>query len=252
MSNTHERIMIICIDVGNTRTKVAVYENSTLQQLFITNVEKLIKNISKNIQGITNGVNIILSSVGNLPETVLMDLKKLGNLSVVNHQTNIPFQNMYATPTTLGIDRIVLAAGATLKYPNQSRLVIDAGTCITYDFINRQNQYHGGAISPGIALRYKSLNDYTANLPLEKISELHPFVGNSTSGAIQSGVLNGVVAEIEAFIDHFEHQDENLTVILTGGNSEFLVNRLKNSIFANPNFLLESLFLLHQYMVSND
>lgn len=244
--------MIICIDVGNTRTKVAVYENSTLQQLFITNVEKLIKNISKNIQGITNGVNIILSSVGNLPETVLMDLKKLGNLSVVNHQTNIPFQNMYATPTTLGIDRIVLAAGATLKYPNQSRLVIDAGTCITYDFINRQNQYHGGAISPGIALRYKSLNDYTANLPLEKISELHPFVGNSTSGAIQSGVLNGVVAEIEAFIDHFEHQDENLTVILTGGNSEFLVNRLKNSIFANPNFLLESLFLLHQYMVSND
>ena len=162
------------------------------------------------------------------------------------------YKNLYATPATLGIDRIVLAAGATLKYPNQSRLVIDAGTCLTYDFINKQDQYHGGAISPGIGLRYKSLNDYTANLPLEKISELHSFVGNSTSASIQSGVLNGVIAEIEAFIDHFKHQDENLTVILTGGNSEFLVNRLKNSIFANPNFLLESLFLLHQHIVSND
>ncbi len=244
--------MIICIDVGNTRTKVTVYENSTLQQLIITNNEKLTKNISKQIQGIENCVDIILSSVGNLSLQTIENLKKLGNLIVVTHETSVPFKNLYATPTSLGIDRIVLAAGATLKYPNQNRLVIDAGTCITYDFINCANQYHGGAISPGIGLRYKSLNDYTANLPLEKISELHPFVGNSTSGSIQSGVLNGVIAEIEAFIDHFKHQDENLTVILTGGNSEFLVNRLKNSIFANPNFLLESLFLLHQHIVSND
>ncbi|SEH70223.1 type III pantothenate kinase [Paenimyroides aquimaris] len=244
--------MIICIDVGNTRTKVAVYENGTLQQLVITNNEKLIKNISKQIQGIENCVDIILSSVGNLPSEVIENLKKLGNLIIVTHESPIPFKNLYATPATLGIDRIVLAAGATLKYPNQNRLIIDAGTCLTYDFINNQDQYHGGAISPGIGLRYKSLHDYTANLPLEKISELHSFVGNSTSASIQSGVLNGVIAEIEAFIDHFKHQDENLTVILTGGNSEFLVNRLKNSIFANPNFLLESLFLLHQHIVSND
>lgn len=244
--------MIICIDVGNTRTKVAVYENSTLQQLVITNNEKLVKNISKQIQRIENCVDIILSSVGNLSTETIEALKKIGNLLVVTHNTAVPFKNLYTTPTTLGIDRIVLAAGATLKYPKQSKLVIDAGTCITYDFINSANQYHGGAISPGIGLRYKSLNDYTANLPLEKISELHPFVGNSTSAAIHSGVLNGVIAEIEAFIEHFKHQDENLTVILTGGNAEFLVNRLKNSIFANPNFLLESLFLLHQYIKSND
>ncbi len=252
MYDTQYEIMIICIDVGNTRTKVAVYENGTLQHLIITNEEKLIKKISKQIQGVENRVDIILSSVGNLSSEVLAELDKLGKLIIVNHETLIPFKNLYGTPTSLGIDRIVLAAGATLKHPNQSRLVIDAGTCITYDFINNQDQYHGGAISPGIGLRYKSLNDYTANLPLEKISELHPFIGNSTSGSIQSGVLNGVIAEIEAFIDHFEHQDENLTVILTGGNSEFLVNRLKNSIFANPNFLLESLFLLHQYIVTND
>lgn len=244
--------MIICIDVGNTRTKVAVYENSTLQQLVITNNEKLLKNISKQIQGIKNCIDIILSSVGNLSHETIEGLKKIGNLIVVTHQSHIPFKNLYTTPTTLGIDRIVLAAGATLKYPQKSRLVIDAGTCITYDFVNNLDQYHGGAISPGIGMRYKSLNHYTANLPLEKISELHPFVGNSTATAIHSGVLNGVIAEIEAFIEHFKHQDENLTVILTGGNSEFLVNRLKNSIFANPNFLLESLFLLHQYIVSND
>ena len=244
--------MIICIDVGNTRTKVAVYENGTLQQLIISNNEKLVKNISKQIQEIENCIDIILSSVGNLDKDIIVQLEKLGRVTIVTHHSPIPYKNLYATPHTLGIDRIVLAAGATLKYPGQSRLVIDAGTCITYDFINKQDQYHGGAISPGIGLRYKSLNDYTANLPLEKISELHPFVGNSTAGSIHSGVLNGVIAEIETFIDHFKHQDENLTVILTGGNSEFLVNRLKNSIFANPNFLLESLFLLHQYIISND
>ena len=244
--------MIICIDVGNTRTKVAVYENGTLEELIITNNEKLIKNISRYIQGYKKNVDIILSSVGVLTSDTIAQLKKMGNLLIIDHNSPIPFKNLYATPTTLGIDRIVLAAGATLKYPKQSRLVIDAGTCITYDFINNNDQYHGGAISPGIGLRYKSLNDYTANLPLEKISELHPFIGNSTSTSIQSGVINGIIAEIEAFIDHFKHTDENLTVILTGGNSEFLVNRLKNSIFANPNFLVESLFLLHQHIVSND
>ena len=128
--------MIICIDVGNTRTKVAVYENSTLQQLIITNNEKLIKNISKQIHGIENCVDIILSSVGDLSLETIDDLKKLGNLITVTHETFLPFKNLYSTPATLGIDRIVLAAGATLKYPKQNRLVIDAGTCITYDFIN--------------------------------------------------------------------------------------------------------------------
>lgn len=244
--------MTICIDVGNTRTKVAVYEKGTLQHFILTSNDKLVRNIKKEIQNTTEKIEIILSSVVNLSDKTIKSLEKLGQLHIISHTTPLPFQNLYATPHTLGIDRIVLVSGAVLKYPDQNRLVIDAGTCITYDFINSQNQYHGGAISPGIALRYKSLNDYTSNLPLEKISELHPFVGSTTSGSIQSGVLNGVIAEIEAFIEHFKHQDENLTVILTGGNSEFLVNRLKNSIFANPNFLLESLYLLHQHIVSND
>src|SRR5690554_4600821 len=244
--------MIICIDVGNSRTKVAVYENGTLQQLLITNTEKLVKNISRQINGLKNCVDIILSSVGNLNKSVIDYLLTLGKLTIIDHNSPVPFINMYNTTNTLGIDRIVLAAGATLKFPKKNRLVIDAGTCITYDFINNEDQYYGGAISPGISLRYKSLHDYTAKLPLEKIFELHPYVGNSTSASIHSGVLNGVIAEIEAFIDHFQQIDENLTVILTGGNSEFLVNRLKNSIFANPNFLLESLFLLHKHIVSND
>src|SRR5690606_24210673 len=134
--------MIICIDVGNTRTKVAVYENGTLQQLVITNNEKLIKNISKQIQGIENCVDIILSSVGNLPSELSENLKKLGELIILTHESPVPVRNLYATAATLGIDRIVLAAGATLKSPHQSRLIIDAGTCLTYDFINNQDQYH--------------------------------------------------------------------------------------------------------------
>src|SRR5690606_37427251 len=221
--------MIICIDVGNTRTKVAVYENGTLQQLVITNNEKLIKNISKQIQGIENCVDIILSSVGNLPSEVIENLKKLGNLIIVTHETPIPFQNLYATPTTLGIDRIVLAAGATLKFPNQNRLVIDAGTCITFDFIDSDNQYLGGAISPGLSLRLKALHNYTAKLPLLEAAYPEKFIGNSTNQSILSGVVNGISHEINGFIGQYIESYKDLTIILTGGDAIFLAKNIKNT-----------------------
>src|SRR5690606_36783627 len=110
--------MIMCIDVGNTRTKGAVYENGTLQQLVIANNEKLVKNISRQIQGIEKCADIILSSVGNLSENTIKSLKTLGHSIIVDHDSSIPFNNLYSIPHTLRIDRIVLAAGATLKYPN--------------------------------------------------------------------------------------------------------------------------------------
>jgi type III pantothenate kinase len=151
----------------------------------------------------------------------------------------------------LGIDRLVLAAGATLFYPNQNRLVIDAGTCVTYDFVSADNVYLGGAISPGLRLRYQSLHQHTAKLPLLALEEATYFIGNSTEKAIHSGVGNGLAYEIDGFIEAYRASYSNFIIILTGGDAEFLAKRLKNTIFANSNFLLESLNQIFQYKIKN-
>ena len=147
---------------------------------------------------------------------------------------------------------MVLASGAVLLYPTQNRLVIDAGTCITYDFIAANDDYLGGAISPGITIRYKSLNNFTAKLPLLEKKETENFIGNSTENSIHSGIINGVCYEIDGFISRYSDKFQDLTIILTGGDAVFLAKRLKNTIFANSNFLLESLNLLSLYSNEND
>jgi type III pantothenate kinase len=170
----------------------------------------------------------------------------------ITADSNFPFKNKYITPTTLGIDRRVLASGAVLQYPSQDVLIIDAGTCVTYDFITNKNEYLGGAISPGLRLRYQALNDYTAKLPLLENNSPDNFIGNSTDESIHSGVVNGLCFEIEGFISEFSVKKEQFTIILTGGDAIFLANRLKSTIFADENFLLKSLHQLYTYSLQND
>jgi type III pantothenate kinase len=147
---------------------------------------------------------------------------------------------------------MVLSAGANLNFPNKNVLVIGAGTCITYDFVNANNEYLGGAISPGIQMRYKSLNNYTSKLPLLKKEIPENFIGNSTQNAIHSGVIDGIIYEIEGFISQYFLKYQDLTIILTGGDADFLAKSLKSTIFANSNFLLESLNLIFTHCIDND
>ena len=249
---TKNHNMLLTIDVGNSRIKAAVFEQDTLIELFIMGENDAVLIFSEIFIKYPKIKSAIFSSVGKLDAEVLDTLQKHVATQIINHTIKLPFTNNYTTPKTLGIDRMVLAAGATLKYPKQNRLVIDVGTCVTYDFIDRENHYLGGAISPGIALRYKSLNDYTQNLPLLKLNNTETFIGNSTENSIHSGVINGLTYEIEGFISQYFHKYQDLTVILTGGDAEFLAKRLKNPIFANSNFLLESLRLLSTYINQND
>jgi type III pantothenate kinase len=244
--------MILAIDIGNTRTKIAWFENNSLKNLSVIEKGDLLQKVQKFSKKTTVKITVILSSVRKLDQETLFWLSENTVLYIVSHQSPIPFKNLYATPKTLGIDRIILAAGAVLSYPNSNRLVVDAGTCITYDFINDKNEYLGGSISPGIQLRYKSLNDYTANLPLLSPEPINFLTGNSTSASIHSGVINGVTAEIDNIIHQYKGVHSNLTVILTGGDAVFLAKRLKNIIFANSNFLIESLNALYQYTIEND
>jgi len=232
--------MNLIIDVGNTRIKIAVFNNGKMihneSVTFNNFYENTIKVIKKR-----SCTNAIISSVGSIEKSELVKLSKKINLLELNFETKTPFKNKYLTPKTLGVDRIALVSAAILNYPNKNVLIIDAGTCITYDFINSDGYYLGGSISPGLNIRYKSLNHYTNKLPLLEQNQTNNIIGNSTETCIHSGINNGVIFEINGFIDEYRKKNEDLTVVLTGGDVNFLANRLKNSIFANPNFLLEGL-----------
>ncbi|MGO4905667.1 type III pantothenate kinase [Flavobacterium sp. W20_MBD1_R3] len=244
--------MILVVDAGNTRIKAAVFEGTMLLEVFIfTNIEaeKKIQNILKNFQKTTD---LVVCSVGDLGKQWFLAFENVLNVHFITNRDVFPFQNKYATPQTLGIDRMVLAAGATLQFPNQNRLVIDAGTCITYDFIDQDDNYLGGAIAPGLRLRYEALHQYTAKLPLLSFKNPDNLIGNSTSESIHSGVVNGFVFEIDGFINEYKARYLNFIIILTGGDTDFLAKRLKNTIFANSNFLLESLNQTFQHKTKND
>lgn len=232
--------MNLIIDVGNTRVKSAVFNKGEMIHSEIFSHESIVHKIieiSKNF----NCTNAIISSVSVLKKNQISQIKERLNLIILNSNTKIPFNNKYNTPKTLGADRIALAAAAVSHYPNKNVLVIDAGTCITYDFVNDKGDYCGGAISPGISMRYKSLNHYTGGLPLLSQEFKNEIIGKDTNSSIHIGVVKGVINEIDSFINDYRKKNKDLTVVLTGGDVNFLNNRLKNGIFANPNFLLEGL-----------
>lgn len=232
--------MNLVIDIGNTQIKTAVFKNNELLDKVIFLKNDLIISL-KDISGKYKIKNAILSSVDKINSNELNKIKKLFPLFILNSKTKLPFNNKYKTPKTLGVDRIALIAAAVSQYPNNNTLVFDAGSCITYDFVNSDNDYFGGAISPGIAMRYKSLNFYTANLPKLSLINKIPLEGNSTKNAIHLGIMKGIIFEIEGVINQYKEKNQKLTVILTGGDIIFLAKNIKSTIFANPNFLLEGL-----------
>ncbi len=233
--------MNLVIDVGNTYIKIGVFEKSeivyksTIEQ---TDFKETVRNLKNNYPLITDA---IISSVSNLQDDFIEYVNEFFSVLFLDHLIQMPFKNLYKTPATLGIDRLALVAAAVDQFPKKNILVIDAGTCITYDFKNEKEEYLGGAISPGIKLRYNSLHEFTAKLPLLELKEPKNIIGNSTDEAIHSGIVHGVLNEIQGLIEEYCNIYPDLTVILTGGDAHFLSKRLKNSIFATSNFLLEGL-----------
>jgi type III pantothenate kinase len=244
--------MLLAIDIGNTRIKGAVFEHNTIVDHFYFPPEELEINLNSIANRHPDCKDVVVTNVGNLSKEAFCHVAKSFQCHFITHQSRFPFNNKYSTPETLGIDRMILASGAVLEYPNRNRLVIDAGTCVTYDWVDSDDNYLGGAISPGIRLRYEALHRQTAKLPMLELKYPDHFIGNSTSEAIHSGVLQGLLFEIEGFISQYQENCSNIIIILTGGDADFLAKRLKNTIFANSNFLLESLNRTFQYQINND
>ncbi|MBS9462008.1 type III pantothenate kinase [Flagellimonas sp. 389] len=239
--------MNLVVDIGNTRIKYAVFEHRTLKfyessesRLFLSRVKELFELYPKIDRA-------LIASVGNLEGKELEIVSLFCKVHLLSSDSKVPFKNSYATPSTLGMDRVALATAAFYQNPRGNTLVIDAGTCITYDMMNDSGEYVGGAISPGVQMRYKAMHDQTNALPLLQPEEILDFIGNSTKTSMHSGVINGVSQEIDGVINQYRSRFQDLTVILTGGDSHFFANRLKNTIFANSKFLLEGLNYLLDY-----
>ncbi|WOD44400.1 type III pantothenate kinase [Hwangdonia lutea] len=239
--------MNLIVDVGNTYVKLAVFKDDAIKRKDVIKLEHLLNHIDFLKKEYKSISKVILSSVGKLQDDTVNYIDEHFSLIRLNSDTNLPFTNLYSTPKTLGIDRIALVSASVNKFPENNALIIDAGTCITYDFVNNKNEYLGGAISPGIRMRYKSLHNLTANLPLLETEIPNSITGNSTNASIHSGVVHGVLKEIEGVIRDYELKYSDLTVILTGGDANFLSKQLKSSIFANSNFLLEGLNYILQF-----
>jgi type III pantothenate kinase len=239
--------MNLVVDVGNTLIKLAIFDKRRLVYKKIGVKSDFDKNIELIFEEFPLVENVVLSVVGAFSEKSRLKLEKKYRVFHITPQIKIPFVNDYATPQTLGVDRIALVSAAIDQYPEKQVLIIDVGTCITYDFLTSEGHYKGGAISPGINMRYRALSEFTDKLPLLDANIPNDIIGNSTQTSIHSGVIYGVTMEIDGVISQYRQDFEDLTVILTGGNAHFLLDRLKNSIFANPNFLLEGLNFLLEY-----
>jgi len=239
--------MNLVIDVGNTLVKLGVFDSGILKHKKTCVKSDFLAKLAEFFENFPAIADCIVSSVSNLSEHQYSKIQQYCSVLFLNHETKVPFTNRYGTPQTLGIDRIALVSAAAHLYAQKNVLVIDAGTCITYDFLNSENEYFGGAISPGMLLRYKSLHTFTDKLPLLEANNPKLFIGNTTATSIHSGVVNGVVYEIEGFIEAYKKNYDNLTVILTGGDAHFLRETIKNDIFANSNFLLEGLNHILEY-----
>lgn len=238
--------MHLILDFGNTRTKYFVFEKGyCIANHTFDNLQQGANYIKKSFPKLTQGVFVDVTdthSEASLKKTFdKIEFKNLKSLK-------LPFTTLYQTPETLGADRIALVAAAVKKFPNRHCLIIDAGSCITYDLITEQHHYLGGAISPGITMRFKSLHHFTKKLPLLDTIEPNSQVwGESTHDSIQKGVTQGVLFEIEGQIQNYNNFFSPLTIILTGGDLQLLSKSLKNTIFAQPNFLAEGLDYLLDY-----
>ncbi|QSS98112.1 type III pantothenate kinase [Psychroflexus sp. ALD_RP9] len=239
--------MNLIVDAGNSFIKLAVFNKNEIIKSQTLNYKIAINQIKETLQDYPIEYSIIASTKQEQPQ-LLQLLEKKSKLHVLSHKSQFPFKNNYKTPSTLGLDRLALVTAAVNEFPQKNSLIIDAGTCVTYDFIDRTKVYHGGAISPGLHMRFKAMHTFTDKLPLLTIKELNKnLIGNTTETSMQVGALIGLVNEIDGFINDYLSDYEDLTVILTGGDHQILSTRLKNSIFATSNFLVKGLNFILEY-----
>ena len=235
----------ICFDFGNTRLKAAVFEENHLKEIIILpddNRETIEEVLQKHKPKYS-----ILSSVVNHQPVVEDVLAAKTNFHKLSHHTKLPFTTPVGKPETIGADRLALCAASVYLFPNKNNLAIGLGTCITYNFINNQNQFLGGSISPGLEMRFKAMHGLTAKLPLVNMEWNFPLIGYDTKTNLLSGVAWGMAKEIDGIIDAYAEKYGNFNVLLTGGDTLHFAPLLKNMIFADPQLIFKGLYAISEF-----
>jgi type III pantothenate kinase len=234
----------LCLDFGNTRLKAAIFEEDMFKEELVLPDDST-GSIESILEKYKPGKSI-LSSVINHNVAIESTLASATAFHKLSHSTRLNFTAAVGKPETIGADRLALAAAAVHFYPGKNNLVIGLGSCITYNFISQQHQFLGGAISPGMEMRFKSMHDHTAKLPLVQKDFNFPVIGYDTKTNLQSGVLAGITFEIEGCIDFYAKRYGNFNVVLTGGDAGYFARHLKNKIFADLKFLFKGLYAISE------
>ncbi|MEM9919650.1 MAG: type III pantothenate kinase [Bacteroidota bacterium] len=240
--------MNLIIDIGNTRSKIGVFKETQLVHTTIWTKDWSLKKLERFVKKY-DIKSCALSTVAGVPEAIEAFLANNTYYLKLSEKTALPIKNAYKSPATLGKDRLAAVVGAFSLYPKTGCLVIDAGTCITYDLIDKDHVYHGGNISPGLDMRFKAMNAFTAGLPLLKRKHSPKLIGQTTQSAMRSGSQWGCLFEIEGFVKQYRRQYGRLKVLMTGGSADYFANHLKTKIFVHPNLVLIGLNEILNYNV---
>jgi type III pantothenate kinase len=233
----------LCLDFGNTRLKTALFENDEIKQTIILSDDG-VNDLSKILNDFQPDVSILSSVINHNPEIEqLLSTTKFHKLS---NQSKLPFTIPVGKPETMGADRLAIAAAAVHLFPKKNNLAVGLGSCITYNFINRFHEFLGGSISPGMEMRFKAMNHYTAKLPLAKGNWNIPLIGYDTLTNLQTGVILGMAKEIDGMIEEYAERFGNFNVLLTGGDIPFFEPHFKNEIFAHPDLIFKGLYAISQ------
>ena len=240
--------MNLLIDIGNSLTKIAVFNKAKIITEF--KIKKIDLNFIKDIVKDNKIINCAISNVGPRIDDLYTFFEENTNLYIFDDKINLPFLNPYKKGI-VGDDRLALILAASYEYPNYNVLIIDMGTCITYDIKTSKNLYQAGGISPGLMLRLDSLSRGAFNLTEVKPNYPKSSIADDTETSINIGVLLGIENEINGFINNYKNEYNNLKVIISGGDSDFLYGKLKNTIFTNSNFIYKGLNYLIEYNQPN-
>ena len=232
-------IMRLIIDIGNSRAKVAAFEGGEPVELFVT--DHSLKGL-REFAWRTGCQNGIFSTTARMTEEGIKELESVGfPIMQLTGETRVPVEVTYHTKETLGADRIAGIVGARSLKPEGNLLVIDSGTCLTIDFLDAENHYQGGNISPGVEMRLRAMHEGTALLPLIDREGEVPKLGYDTATALRSGVIIGMTHEIEGYIRQFREKYPQLSVFLTGGDAFHIDMSEENCIFADKFLVLRGL-----------
>jgi len=235
--------IVLAIDAGNTSIKVGRFQEDTL-----VGVHRFSKNQLNEFYSFLDEnkrLPSVISSV--LSDSDTQKIVERSNSFIVTTDTSTPINIEYGTKNTLGVDRLCNSVAIASLLKTEYGVCIDIGTCIKFDLVTKNREYKGGSIAPGIDLRYKSLNDYTGKLPMLSNKTSTDLVGNDTKSSIQSGVINGMNAEINGLIDMYSEQFRDLTFFMTGGDAIYFDFDSKNDIFADENLTLIGLFEIYKH-----